>query len=275
MAKLNHISVQTLRYYDTIGLFCADEVDPKTGYRYYHVTQSVKLDFINHMKYLGLNLGKIRELFEKKDLRLIENHIDLQLENILKEKEKLEIMERGALKFKRSLEEYEVESRKNLPEIREFEERRIFIFDGKINIYESDMETYEYILRELKKQVILENLPVVYFCNVGSIIRQKNLEVKRFYSSEIFLFLDEFFALGEHVEILPKGSYATISFKGKEGFTNEIDQAKRLLAFIREKQYRIMGDYYCEVITEFPLFENKNREMFIRLQIPVAQALTL
>lgn len=35
LAKICRVSVQTLRYYDKIGLLCADRVDTDSGYRYY------------------------------------------------------------------------------------------------------------------------------------------------------------------------------------------------------------------------------------------------
>jgi DNA-binding transcriptional MerR regulator len=269
MAKLNNISSQTLRYYDKIGLLSPEEVDEHTGYRYYNINQSAKLDLINHMKYLGMPLEKIRLLFEKNDIRLIEENVDKQLECIFEEKKRLEIMEKAALKFKDNLKEYRRESKKQGVEIRNFKKRKIFCYDGKINIYENDMETFEYILRELKKQVMVKNLSMVYFCNVGSIIRKENLQKNKFYSSEIFVFLDNSFPPEEKVEVIPEGKYACISFKGEEGFSNELKYAEKLLSFIEKNNLTINGDYICEVITELPLFKSKTREMYIRLQVPV------
>lgn len=46
MAQLNHISEQTLRLYDREGILKAQEVDPETGYRYYHILQSARIDLI-------------------------------------------------------------------------------------------------------------------------------------------------------------------------------------------------------------------------------------
>jgi len=269
MSKLNNISKQTLRYYDKIGLLSPDEVDDNTGYRYYNINQSAKLDLINHMKYLGMPLEKIRTLFEKNDISLVEKNIDMQLECIFEEKKKLEMMEKAALKFKDNLKEYRMESKKKGVEIRRFKRRKIFCYDGKKNIYENDMESFEYILRELKKQVILKNLPMVYFCNIGSIIRKENLLKNNYYSSEIFVFLDSSFPPEENVEVIPEEKYACISFKGEEGFSNELKYAEELLNYVKDNNFKINGDYICEVITELPLFKNKTREMYIRLQVPI------
>jgi len=269
MAKLNNISKQTLRYYDKIGLVSPEKVDDKTGYRYYNINQSAKLDLINQMKYLGMPLEKIKILFEKNDIKLIEKNIDMQLECIFEEKKKLEIMEKAALKFKNNLKDYRMESKKKGVEIRKFGRRKIFCYDGKINIYENDMESFEYILRELKKQVMVKNLPMVYFCNIGSIIRKENLLRNKYYSSEIFVFLENSFPPEKNVEVIPEGKYACISFKGEEGFSNELKYAEKLLSYVKDNNYKINGDYICEVITELPLFKNKTREMYIRLQVPI------
>jgi len=269
MAKLNNISSQTLRYYDQIGLIHPEWIDDATGYRYYDINQSAKLDLIYHMKSLGMSLESIRQLFEKKDIRLIEENIEKQLLWISEKKREIALIEKATLKFKHNIMEYREESQKKEIEIRAFSERKIFCFDGKVNIYESDMRTYEFILRKLKKQVMLEKLPVVYFCNVGSIIRKENILKNNFYSTEIFVFLDDASSENNHTETIPAGSYACISFKGEEGFSNEQEYAQKLFDFISENDLEIDGDYICEVITELPFFCNSIRNMFIRLQIPI------
>lgn len=54
MAKLNHISEQTLRLYDKMGLLQPYLTDKKNKYRYYNIKQSARLDMIQHMKSLGM-----------------------------------------------------------------------------------------------------------------------------------------------------------------------------------------------------------------------------
>ena len=269
MAKLNNMSAQALRYYDKINLLKPSQIDEKTGYRYYHINQSAKLDLINHMKQLGMSLKKIKNLFEKNDLNLIKNNIEEQIIWIEEEKKRLNIMEKAVNKFKRSLNEYSIESQRKGIFFRNFPERKIFYYDCKVNIYDEDMETYELLLRELKKQVLSMNMPVVYFCNVGSIVRKNKLLNNSFYSSEIFVFVDEDLDNDENIEVIPANRYACLSFTGEEGFKNEEKKAEILIDFVNQKGLEIIGDYICEEITELPLFCNKSREMFIRIQVPV------
>ena len=54
-----------------------------------------------------------------------------------------------------------------------------------------------------------------------------------------------------------------------DSFDEEIDYAKKLLAFCKERNWLISGDYICEVLTEFNVFDSEKRNMFLRLQVPV------
>ena len=36
-----------------------------------------------------------------------------------------------------------------------------------------------------------------------------------------------------------------------------------------ENRYAFCGDYICEVMTEFNVFDSEKRSMFLRLQVPV------
>ena len=72
MARLNHVSEQTLRLYDNIGLFSPSHRG-ENGYRYYDIKQSAVLDIIQYMKSLGMSLKEIQLQLEKKDLTLIES----------------------------------------------------------------------------------------------------------------------------------------------------------------------------------------------------------
>ena len=50
----------------------------------------------------------------------------------------------------------------------------------------------------------------------------------------------------------------------------EIEYAKKLKTYCDENNYQIAGDYICEVMTEFNVFDSNQRSMFLRLQVPVS-----
>lgn len=61
-AKLNNISIQTLRYYDRLGIFKPDYTDPSNGYRYYHISQFFYLDIIKYLKSIQTPLEEIKQI---------------------------------------------------------------------------------------------------------------------------------------------------------------------------------------------------------------------
>ena len=46
--------------------------------------------------------------------------------------------------------------------------------------------------------------------------------------------------------------------------------AEKLLQFCQSNGYRISGDYICEVMTEFNVFDEAQRSMYLRLQVPIS-----
>lgn len=60
-ARLNNISIQTLRYYDKLGVFKPDYTDPNNGYRYYHLKQFFYLDIIKYLKGIQTPLEEIKK----------------------------------------------------------------------------------------------------------------------------------------------------------------------------------------------------------------------
>ncbi len=63
-SRIARVSVQTLRYYDDLGLLAPVEVDRFTGYRYYAFDQLPRLHRILALKDLGLTLEEIARLLQ-------------------------------------------------------------------------------------------------------------------------------------------------------------------------------------------------------------------
>ena len=61
MAKICKVSVQTLRYYDKIGILRADKVDESTGYRYYSEEKIKDFDTVQRLKDLNFSLEEIKD----------------------------------------------------------------------------------------------------------------------------------------------------------------------------------------------------------------------
>ena len=82
MAKMNRISIATLRLYDEKGLLPPRYIDPESGYRYYDIYQNSRLDMIAKMKELGMSLSEIADILQKEDITLIEDILAQKNEQI-------------------------------------------------------------------------------------------------------------------------------------------------------------------------------------------------
>jgi len=61
-ARVNQVSIATLRHYEKSGLLKPLELDPDTGYRYYSLDQLPRLNRILALKELGFSLEQIAQL---------------------------------------------------------------------------------------------------------------------------------------------------------------------------------------------------------------------
>lgn len=270
MAELNNISDQTLRLYDKMGLLKPEYVDKQTGYRYYNIKQCARLDMIAYMKELGMSLRQIKEHLDRKDANVILEVLGRQ--KILIDKD-IEELFRKQKAIARYIENYNLylslrEESSEGPVVEHLNSRKIYCYKCSKNVYECEMDSYEYILRELKNHIILHDLPNIYFCNVGSIIRKSELEKEELASNEIFVFVDDEFTADTGIENIPEGDFACIYFNDFN-FKREKEYAGKLTNYIKGNNFEIIGDYVCEVIAELPVFPQNSRNMSVKLQIPI------
>ena len=266
MAKLNHISEQTLRLYDKMKLLKPYITDEKNKYRYYDIKQSARLDMIQHMKSLGMSLKSIKEQLDKSDLSLVKSILSRKSDNIDRQIKELKYQKRAIERTLESYDRYDNSPPDGTISVEYIGKRHIYTVNVGINFYDFGIETYEKLLRELKKNLVSNNLPQIYFCNAGTILRQEHVKKRDFISTEIFVFVDKEDIKEEFITKIPPNTYLCI-YCNK--FDKEKEYANRLLDAVEEKGYTIIGDYICEVLTDLPVFENYERGMFLRLQVPI------
>ncbi|MGI5998818.1 MAG: MerR family transcriptional regulator [Lutispora sp.] len=266
MAQLNHVSEQTLRYYDKLGLLKPNEVDKETGYRYYSIKQSARLDMIQYMKSLGMSLKDIKEQLNNCDIGLIKSILEQKSKQIDEQIEALKFQKRAVERAIISYERYETSPPDGTIVLEFIGKRKVYSYETEINFYEYGLEAYEEILRNLKQDLKNKGLPQIYFCNAGNIVSQENIMERKFISSEIFVFVDREYVPAQLIKTIPANIYLCI-YCNK--FDKEISYAYRLLDEIEKCNYTIAGDYICEVIADLPDYDDNERGMFFRLQVPV------
>jgi Predicted transcriptional regulators len=266
MAGLNQVTPQTLRHYEAEGLLIPYYTEPDSGYRYYHINQSAKLDMIQYLKFCGMSLQQIKTQFKSANPDDIQSFLSTQLtyidDSLRKLTQSRNTIARTIANYKRykSLPPNQTIFHELIPE------RKIYVHTSGINYFDQNDSGYERMLRELKSSLVNKKLPANYFCNIGTIIRRQQIEKRVLYANEVFLFVDDDYAVQDSVETIPEGMYVSMC---AEDFYREDEFAERLLDYIHDNNYMIMGDYLCEVVVEFPMFEKTPRSMLYKIQIPV------
>ena len=265
MAELNHVSEQTLRLYDKEGLLVPRCVDPVTGYRYYHIIQSAKLDLIQNMKVYGMTLRQIRSFLDSNDPAALRALLTEQADSI---EERIRQLRRSQSAITRTLDNYrryEAMPRNGEIFLEYIPERRIFRYSCDVNYFDQDESGYEYMLRQMKTNLVANNMPLSYFTNIGTIIRREHLVPDALFSNEVFLFVDEGDS-SQAMETLPAASYLCLC---SDEFSMEAENVRRLLDYVQTRGCEIAGDYICEVVVDFPMLDFNRRRMFYKAQIPV------
>ena len=268
MADLNGVTRETLRHYDREKLLIPWFTDPDSGYRYYHINQSARLDMILYLQSYGVPLKEIRQQLEEADNRALISLLGQQRQALDQDIQRLEQSRKAIDRMLLNRQRSEHLPRGQDPFFEYYPARRIFKHKTRANFFDQDHMGYELMLRELKESRVASNLPASYFWNIGTLVRQPHLESGCLYSDEVFFFVEDDYQGPGDIETLPPGLYACIC---SDDFSREAASAHALLAFIRQEGYRIAGDYVCEVIQEFPGFIKAPRELIFTMQIPVSQ----
>ncbi len=267
MAEMNHITVATLRLYDEMNLLKPRYIDEMTGYRYYDISQNARLDMIAYMKELGMSLAEIQDVLEKEDITLIETILVQKNEQLYEQMRELKARHNAVERAIASIERYRKSPTKGTISLEYIDRRYTYGQPCTDNFYEKDIVAFEKELLSLRKTLSDQGFSQVHSYNVGTSITEENFLQEKFIPQDTFIFVNYKDKVNNpDVKVLDSGMFACIYL---DSFDEEIDYAKKLLAFCKERNWLISGDYICEVLTEFNVFDSEKRNMFLRLQVPV------
>lgn len=266
MAKMNQTTVTTLRLYDSMGLLKPCYIDKNSHYRYYDIKQNARFDMIQYMKELGMELREIKDVFDQRDLNLIEDFLRKKKEQARQQLIDIRLKIAAIDRTIDDIERYRKSPPAGTITLEYIHKRKIYAFHVDTNFYDYNIDTYELILKKLKNNLKEFNIPTIYYCNAGTIMSQKYFEEQHFYSDEIFIFANDEFPVNNNVRELDSGMYACIY---TEAFDDERIYAAKLLDYCHSNHLTICGDYICEEINEMNIFDSQKRSMYLRLQVPV------
>lgn len=267
MAKANRVTIAALRLYDQMELLKPAHIDEESGYRYYDIRQSSRLDFIRYMRDLGLSLSDIGDLLKEEDVGLIEERLIEKRKNIHKEIDELNAMSEAIARTIQSIDRFRKSPASGTISLEFIDSRCILYAPCHTNFYEGGITEYEELIQNLRTKLLEKGMPQIHSYSLGTSIKRQDFQEEKFVADKVFIFGNSNLKnYGDNFMELDSGMYACIYL---DNFDDEIPYARQLLRYCRENGYIIAGDYICEELTEFNIFDSSRRSMFLRLQIPV------
>ena len=213
LAELNHISTDTLRYYDKIGLFKPEYVDEFTAYRYYSFAQSEKISTILELKRLGLSLDEINQYMRSRDVESTKELLGNVRKNL---KERIAELKKTEKMISKKIELLEQAKEKWEGEIRiqEMPERTVISTGEYIELLQ------EGIYQQLRLEALLGHRISTYATNkIGALIDPASLmdEERRALRRCAMLIVDKEDRKilrkldPKYVKVLPAGKYLCVS----------------------------------------------------------------
>ena len=264
MAKLNHVSTQTLRLYARNKLLEPEYLDPETGYRYYTLEQCAKLDLIRALKSCRLSLEQIEEIFSLSSEALLLQALEEQTGVLTDEIYHLSVSRNNLRRVQKNL-----QILNTLPPFGQvfFEfvpERKIDVQKTDFDFFQLGHEGYEKMLRHMQNYLHENQLPPSYFINVGTVMEREYFIKGTYSSHSAFIFVDDLYPEKSSVRTLPQNTYMSVA---SDNIALESTYAKHLYEEMRRNGMMPCGDYLCEVLTQFPVHQAK--QLIYKIQVPV------
>lgn len=167
-ARQAHLTSETLRHYDRIGLVKPSKVDKHTQYRYYTAEDIVRLNTVHALQQMDLPLQEIKRVLEYDDLEKIIEFLE-QAEQ--RADEKIASVQYSKAKIQRAKANYEKKLHHwQAPEgisTKRFPKRTLMLADPVEQITVDDLWSYHRrfyrrLSPEQKKQFAFEDLAGVY-----------------------------------------------------------------------------------------------------------------
>lgn len=264
MARLNHVSTQTLRLYDKMNLLKPGYQDKETGYRYYTLDQCVKIDLIRALKSCRLSLDQIRDIFDLSSHEVLLETLENQDRVLAEELYHLTVSRSNLGRIVRSLRELQT-----IPSFGEIfyeyvPERMIDAQRTDFDFFALGQDGYEQMLRHMQHYLHEKHLPPSYFTNVGTLMDQGDFLAENYTAKTAYIFIDDLYPATENRRTLPANMYLSILL---DDTSLELKYAKKLHKEMVKRGMKPCGDYLCEVMTQLPL--RSKGALIYKIQIPV------
>ena len=233
VSKLYNVGIDSLRYYERIGLLVPKR-DPQNRYRTYSYEDLSKLNMILELNRLKFPFFKIKEILDNKTLlstlSLLNEELSL-IEDTIKD---LEVSKSVIFSRIASLTQTIKNTVYNTPSIIHLSERRcIHITNEDVGKTQIDYFIGEYIHKHQKELTSMIGRYDCYRLDINTLNENGNYKVK-----EVFIINNSIF--GNATFTLPEGDYLSVSFNG----TDEMSKVwvPKLLEYAKINHIKLEGE---------------------------------
>lgn len=237
MAKLNNVSVQTLRHYEKLGLMKPSYINNDTGYRYYSMKDFATIDLIKQCKAMGLSLEEIKEVIS--NYTSLESILDIlgnQRKIIDKKIKELEIIKHKITSIESKI-GISLNNGLNEVFVKYNEERKCLIFNYTDRYTEEFEINLRKVLLEAEKDYENANAEIVFTISYEDMKNNNEVVYKN-----VMLELGENVDYeGEKIVTIPPGNYLTMYFD--DAYRDSQKYYKIIMDYIQKYNIKTKGDF--------------------------------
>lgn len=272
LAEIYNISPRTLRLYHEMGLLVPQYIDVQTGYRYYSRSQFPRLEMIIQMKSVGLSLKRIMLMLNTRDLSMFEALLSEQIDELDDKIMEYTISRNSLYRQLTSCKHLRNPPNQDTIFIEFIPKRRALMFEIETYDFQKDYpegSPWREALDNIKATLKEKNIPLTYFNQVGCTIPQEFLQQGRFLCNGAFIMVMEDYAESP-CTVMQSGTYLC-SYRRYIAMDNRSESVglQKMLDYIKENGYQIVGPYLGEVIAEASIFDYADHNILVKLQIPI------
>ena len=261
-AKLFHLSVSSVRYYEKLGLLHPEYTDPETGYRYYSPRQFEAFNTIRYLRALDMPLSEIADFLQNREVGRIEEKLRQQKDAVARKQAELRRIEHKIDNRLRQL--YNAQTTElNRIQLLHCPSCKLFWVETPLTITSPlDMEEPTIKLAEAQAEAL------IFLGKVGISIDAEQLQSHHFTQYDgIFLVLDDEDHFDGQVMQLPENLCVSVRFCGSHAEAPE--QYHALLDYIQTHRLTITG--FSREITIIDYGITNDPDQFVtEITIPVA-----
>lgn len=234
MARLFHLSVSSIRHYESCGLIKPEYVDPDTGYRYYSPRQFESFNTIRYLRTLDMPLDDIEDFLHDRDIDKIEEKLSRQKVLVAEKQQELARIER---KIDAQMQRLRDAQNAVLGRIEIVRVPACHIFWTENHTTAQEPENLDLSTCDL---AAAQTEAIIFLGKVGFSISEKHLKEKQYDQYDgTFLLLDEADRFDGALLSLPETLCVRVRFHGHH--LQSPEQYRRLERFMAEHRLRLSG----------------------------------